>query len=143
MAFPIYLLVSRAIVQDGRTHPEKLSSPVRKWLTYMALVIAAGVFIGDLIAALTYLLRGELTSRFLAKAFVVLVLSGGVFWYYFGGLRKSEEAEVRGKWSLDARMAALSVVAVAVMVILGFWLERQKLSELYEPIGSVSRTCTC
>ena len=71
------------------------------------------------------------------------MLSGGVFWYYFGGLRKSEEAEVRGKWSLDARMAALSVVAVAVMVILGFWLERQKLSELYEPIGSVSRTCTC
>lgn len=121
VSFPIYLLVSRTVVSDGRTHPEKLSSPVRKWLTYMALVIAAGVFIGDLIAALTYLLRGEITSRFLAKAFVVLVLSGGVFWYYFGGLRKSEETEVRGKWSLDAWMAGLSAVAVAVMVILGFW----------------------
>src|ERR1700751_2668532 len=79
VAFPIFLLVSRSVVRDVRTHPEKLDSPVRKWLTYMALVIAAGVFIGDLITALTYLLRGELTSRFLAKAIVVLMLSGGVF----------------------------------------------------------------
>jgi hypothetical protein len=86
VSFPIYLLVSRTVVRDGRTHPEKLGSPVRKWLTYMALVVAAGVFIGDLIAALTYLLRGELTSRFIAKAVVVLALSGGVFFYYFGGL---------------------------------------------------------
>jgi hypothetical protein len=121
VSFPIYLLVSRAVVGDGRTHPEKLSSPVRRWLTYMALVIAAGVFICDLIAALTYLLRGEITSRFLAKAVVVVVLSGAVFSYYFGGLRKSEEAENRGKWSLDAWMAGLSATAVAVMIILGFW----------------------
>ena len=46
----------------------------------MALVIAACIFIGELIAALTYFLRGEITSRFLAKAFVVLVISGGVFY---------------------------------------------------------------
>jgi Domain of unknown function (DUF5671) len=63
VAFPIYLLGTRAIIRDGKANPEKLNSPVRKWLTYMALVIAAGVFIGDLIAALTYLLRGEITSR--------------------------------------------------------------------------------
>jgi hypothetical protein len=49
VAFPIYLLVSRVVLRDERAHPEKLSSPVRKWLTYMALVIAAGIFIGDLI----------------------------------------------------------------------------------------------
>ena len=121
VSFPIYLLVSRTLVRDGKAHAEKLSSPVRKWLTYMALVIAAGVFIGDLIAALTYLLRGELTSRFIAKAFVVLALSGGVFFYYFGGLKKSEEVEPSGKWGLDSWMAALSAVAVAAAVVLGFW----------------------
>jgi len=120
VAFPIYLLVSRAVLRDEDGHPEKLHSPVRKWLTYMALVIAACVFIGDLIAALTYFLRGEITSRFLAKALVVLVISGGTFFYYFGGLRQSERLEARGKWSRDRWMAGISAVAVAVMVILGF-----------------------
>lgn len=120
VAFPIYLLVSRTVVRDERNHPEKLDSSVRKWLTYMALVIAACVFIGDLITALTYLLRGEITSRFLAKAFVVLLISGGVFFYYFGGVRKSEEPAAGGGLARDAWMAAASAVIVAVMVISGF-----------------------
>jgi Domain of unknown function (DUF5671) len=120
VAFPIYLLVSRAILRDGRNHPEKLNSPVRKWLTYMALVIAAGVFIGDLIAALTYLLRGEITSRFMAKAAVVLVISGGVFFYYFFGLRKPEESDAPMGLSRDISMATLSAAAVLAMVFFGF-----------------------
>src|SRR5262249_20879594 len=49
ISFPIYLLISRIVVRDTSEHPDKLNSPVRKWLTYMALVIAAGIFIGDLI----------------------------------------------------------------------------------------------
>jgi hypothetical protein len=77
VAFPIYLLVSRTVVAEAAAHPEKLDSSIRKWLTYMALVVAACVFAGDLIAALTYLLRGELTSRFLAKSFVVFCTSVG------------------------------------------------------------------
>ncbi len=120
VAFPIYLLVSRVVLRDERAHPEKLNSPVRKWLTYMALVIAACVFIGDLIAALTYFLRGEITSRFLAKAFVVLVISGGVFFYYFVGLRRSEESGAHGELGRDVWMAAVSGLAVTVMLIFGF-----------------------
>jgi hypothetical protein len=98
--------------------PDKLESGIRKWLTYMALVIAASVFMGDLITALAYLLRGELTSRFLARSFVVLVLSSGVFWYYFGGLRKMETAACR--FSRDRFMAVASAVVVAIMIVLGF-----------------------
>jgi len=120
VAFPIYLLVSRAVLRDEAVHPEKLSSPVRKWLTYMALVIAACVFIGDLIAALTYFLRGEITSRFLAKALVVLVISGGVFFYYFGGLKRSEASESQTKTLRDRWMAGLSALVVTGMLILGF-----------------------
>jgi len=120
VAFPIYLLVTRTIIRDTRSHPQKLNSSVRKWLTYMALVIAAGVFIGDLVAALTYLLRGELTSRFLAKAFAVLAISGGVFFYYYFDQRKPEEVMVRSGLSRDVTMATLSALVVSLMVILGF-----------------------
>ena len=106
VAFPLYLLISRVVLREAAADPDKLESSIRKWLTYMALVVAASVFMGDLITALAYLLRGELTSRFLAKSFVVLGLSSGVFWYYFGGLRKIEIA--MGRFSRDRFMAAAS-----------------------------------
>lgn len=121
VAFPIYLLVSRSVLREFRAHPEKLNSPVRKWLTYIALVIAAGVFIGDLITALTYFLRGEITSRFLADALVVFVLSGGVFLYYFGGLRRSEDSAIESRRGFDTGMAAASTAVVAIMIAIGFW----------------------
>ena len=92
VAFPIYLLTMRVILREAGLHPEKLESPVRKWLTYIALLIAAGVVVGDLITFLTYFLRGELTGRFMAKTSMVLVLAGGVFWYYLGSLQKGAVA---------------------------------------------------
>ena len=118
VAFPLYLLVSRVVLREAAADSDKLESGIRKWLTYMALVIAASVFTGDLITALAYLLRGELTSRFLAKSFVVLVLSSGVFWYYFGGLRKIEIAA--GRFSRDRSMASASAVVVAIVIVLSF-----------------------
>lgn len=120
VAFPIFLLVSRSVLDEEALHPGKLGSPVRKWLTYMALVMAACIFIGDLIAALTYFLRGEITSRFLAKAFVVLVISGGVFYYYFGGLKRSESSEGHIETSRNKWMACMSVIAVASLLLFGF-----------------------
>lgn len=118
IAYPLYLLISRAILGEAAADPDKLDSGIRKWLTYMALVIAASVFMGDLITALAFLLRGELTSRFIAKSFVVLMLSGGVFYYYFGGLRKTEPSEQR--FSRDRLMGIASAAVVGVIVALGF-----------------------
>jgi hypothetical protein len=118
VAFPLYLLIQRAVVREAAAHPEKLDSGIRKWLTYLALVIAAGVFMGDLITVLASLLRGEVTSRFLAKSFVVLLLSGGVFFYYFGGLRKTDAAT--GSFNRDRLMALVSSAAVVLIIILGF-----------------------
>jgi uncharacterized protein DUF5671 len=118
VAFPLYLLVSRVILREATADPDKFDSSIRKWLTYMALVIAASVFMGDLITALAYLLRGELTSIFLAKSFVVLALSCGVFWYYFGGLRKIDAAASR--LSRDRIMAIASAAVVVIMIALGF-----------------------
>jgi len=89
VAFPVYLFVMFYIVRTVETHPEKRESAVRKWLTYTALLIAAGIVVCDLIGFLTYFLRGELTARFVSKVATVLVLAGGVFWYYMGSLHSA------------------------------------------------------
>jgi hypothetical protein len=89
VAFPIYLFVMIYIVRTVEAHPEKRDSPVRKWLTYIALLIAACIVVGDLITFLTFFLRGELTTRFVAKVATVLVIAGGVFWYYMGSMQRA------------------------------------------------------
>jgi hypothetical protein len=150
VAFPLYLLISRTVLREAAAHPEKLESSIRKWLTYMALVIAASVFMGDLITALAYLLRGELTSRFLAKSFVVLLLSGGVFSYYFGGLRKTDVASAINGPARDRLMAAIGAAAVVLLVILGFFqlgpprvqrdfrADAQRITQLYQLSSNIT-----
>lgn len=88
VAFPVYLLVMRYINRELGRHPEKLESSVRKWLTYIALLITATLVVGDLITFLTSVLRGELTANFSAKAAVVLTIAGGIFWYYLGAVQQ-------------------------------------------------------
>lgn len=91
VTFPLYLYVMKVILSETRQAPEKLESGVRKWLTYIARLIAAGVMIGDLVTFLTSYLRGEVTARFVAKVAVTLAISGGVFWYYLGPLHDARK----------------------------------------------------
>ncbi len=91
VAFPVFLFVMRFILRDGEHHPDKIESGVRKWLTYIALLITAGIVIGDLITFLAFFLRGELTARFVLKSLTVLVIAGSIFWYYLGFLKRGAE----------------------------------------------------
>ncbi|MBE9160606.1 hypothetical protein IQ265_27850 [Nodosilinea sp. LEGE 06152] len=88
VAYPVYLGLMRQINYDLAAHCEKHFSEVRKVLTYLTLLIATIIAIGAVIAFLTSFLRGELTLRFLLKVLVVLVLDGGVLWYYFDWIRR-------------------------------------------------------
>lgn len=88
VVFPIYLVLMRLLIKDLATHPDKYQSGVRKWLTYLALLITALIAIIDLVVFLTYLLQGELTFRFTCKVIIVLVISLGILWYYLNWLQR-------------------------------------------------------
>ena len=89
VAYPVYLWIMRHLNRELARHREKHFSSVRKWLTYLTLLIAALIGVGTLIAFLTSFLRGELTVRFLLKAAVVLLIDGGILRYYFRWLQRS------------------------------------------------------
>ena len=141
VAFPVYLLTSRVTGQAVARDPEKRNSGVRRWLTYLTLFNAACVLIGDFIAALLGLLKGELTARFVSKAAIVAAIAGWLFTHYLGGLRRDEEEAPRAaRASPLARAAGL---AAAVVALIGLWLggspavarkqllDRRRLSELH------------
>jgi hypothetical protein len=121
VAFPIFLLVMRTILREAQNHPERLQSPVRKWLTYIALLLTAAAMICDLIWFLNYFLTGELTSRFVLKALTVMIICGAIFAYYLGSLRwdrNTDVAHARSR-SLKFGIAAAAVVIVTFCMGIG------------------------
>jgi hypothetical protein len=116
VAFPVFVLVSRAIAQGLARRPESADSGVRAWLTYCALVVASIVLIGDCVWFLASFLQGDLTGRFVLKSCVVVLLAGGVFWYYLSTVR-AEAVDVR--W--NRAFGAAACVAVAAALVLGFF----------------------
>jgi hypothetical protein len=116
VAFPVFVWVSRAINRSVAEEPRNRNSGVRKWLTYIALVIAAGVLICDAVAVLAYLLQGEVTLRFIFKAIVVGVIAAGVFGYYLGevGPPRSDAGGRRKAFGIAA------ITGVVVGLLLGF-----------------------
>jgi hypothetical protein len=90
VAFPVFLFVARLLGRELARNPVKRLSAVRRWLTYITLFLAAGIVIGDLIAAVYNVLGGELTLRFALKVLVVGAIAGTVFAYYLVDLRHEE-----------------------------------------------------
>jgi hypothetical protein len=87
---PVFFVINRIIDNELARRPDLIESPIRLWLTYIALVIAATIVLIDGIWFLQALLRGELSVRFFLDSLVLLVLGGGVFAYYFAGLKPAQ-----------------------------------------------------
>lgn len=91
IAFPLFLWVARLLGREVRQDPTRRNSAVRRWLTYLTLLIAAGVIVGDSITLLYNLLSGELTLRFVLKVIVVAAITGSIFGYYLKSARLDSE----------------------------------------------------
>jgi hypothetical protein len=115
IAFPIYLWINYLLSREIAKRPETLDSGVRKWLTYIALVVTAGTLVGDGVWFLTTFLTGDITQRFLAKALMLFVIVGCVYWYYLATIRTDRPAG-----SYNRTFGSLAVAGVLLAVILGF-----------------------
>ena len=119
VAFPLYLFMMWRLAKAAAKDPERRQSKVGKWLTYITLVIAAGIIIGDLIAVLSGLLSGELTSRFLFKAICVLAIAGSIFGYYLWSLQREEKEKGGEKASVKPRPMTAKVFTGLVIGVIG------------------------
>lgn len=94
IATPVFLYTARVIGREVARSPLKRTSPVRRWLTYLTLAIAAGFLIGDGTNLVFRLLSGEAATRFLLKALVIAGIAGTAFVYYLRDLRRDEQEAV-------------------------------------------------
>jgi len=87
---PVFLRTAWTNSRAVAASPVKRASPVRRWLTYLTLAIAAGVLIGDATSLLYSFLGGEATPRFLLKSATIGVIAAAAFIYYLSDLRRDE-----------------------------------------------------
>jgi hypothetical protein len=90
VAFPLFIFLSRSVGREIEQNPAMRLSGVRRWLTYIALFIASTILMGDLISLIFNFLEGDLSTRFVLKSFVVAMIAGGIFGYYFLSLNREE-----------------------------------------------------
>ncbi|MFQ5538713.1 MAG: DUF5671 domain-containing protein [Gemmatimonadota bacterium] len=130
---PVYLFLARS---NGRTlerEPIRRAAPVRSWLAYLTLAVAAAILIGDGTALIYNFLKGEMTIRFLLKALIIAGIVGTAFFYYLWDLRQAEKILARapsgdgedaarrppGRTVLAVATAAVTVSVIAGIVLVG------------------------
>lgn len=99
-------LIRKSIVAE----PGKAQIWVRRWALVLTLFIAAATITIDLITLINTFLGGEITTRFLLKVVVVLLVAGGIFLHFL--------ADLKGYWLSNMKKATLVAVSVLVLALL-------------------------
>ncbi len=106
---PVFIFSTRYLYVQYKKNKLNPHSGIRKWLTYLILLISALNIIGSLVAVVYNFLGGDYTISFILKALTVLIIASAIFSYYWYILAKKEYSQP----DLISRSAAI-VVAVVV-----------------------------
>lgn len=107
---PIYFGLSRLIRRDEALDPTRKELWIRRWGIILTLFVSGVAIAADVITLLTTFLNGEeLTTAFLLKALVLLLVAGAVFMHF--------SVELRGYWDLYPSRRRSIGIAVAVLLV--------------------------
>jgi hypothetical protein len=90
VATPMFLWLTVRERAKLAADPALYRSAIRRWMTYITLLLSAAVLLGDLMATIYAFLNGDFTLQFLLKAAVVGIVAGFIFVFYLGDSRKGD-----------------------------------------------------
>ncbi|MCX6788096.1 MAG: DUF5671 domain-containing protein [Candidatus Kaiserbacteria bacterium] len=111
---PAYLVIMRFIRKDAVLDPSRNEIWVRRWALILTLFVAGVAMAIDLITLLTTFLSGEeLTTAFLLKVFIILLVAAGVFMHFI--------ADLKGYWNaFPSRKRTVSIAfAILMLAVVG------------------------
>jgi len=111
---PIFLAISGVLHRQYKNNRLEKGA-IYRWLTYFMLLISALVIAGDLIKLVDNLLSGDYKIDTILKILTVLVISVGIFLYYWYDLKR-EDYQRR---SALAQVAFYGVIVVTLASIVG------------------------
>jgi len=107
--FPTYLILTRRVNVLRRLESNSTYLGLTKWLMYLSLLVGGGVILGDLVAIILAFLEGDLTTRFILKALILMVVVGSAFFYYL--------QDARGYWLTHENNSKLFALAMSIVVV--------------------------
>jgi len=82
VAWPVWAVTSLNLAREAERDSGARRAAIRRWMTWVALFLAAATLVGDAIAVVAGFLGGDITLRFLAKAITVALIAGAIFLAY-------------------------------------------------------------
>lgn len=108
--FPLFIWLSRIYRKAVAQNSELQDSKLRKWLLYFTLFLAGLAIAIDIIVLINTFLSGEnFALPFILKVLAVLLVAGGVFYFYL--------KDIKGAWDANPKGAKTSAVIVSVVVL--------------------------
>jgi hypothetical protein len=95
--FPVFLILMRLIRADIARNPEKKGLWVRRWALVLTLFVSSAAMVIDLITLINTYLGGELSTHFILKVAVVLLVGAGIFMHFL--------ADIWGYWDANPSYA--------------------------------------
>lgn len=109
VAMPTALLLFRLIRTSLEAEPEKATLWIRKWGLMLTLFIASVVALVDLVTLINTFLGGEISTRFILKVAVVLLVAVGVFLHFL--------ADLKGYWLKNNQKSLYVGIGAGVVVL--------------------------
>lgn len=109
--FPVFLVISYFWKKFSEGGMGSIDEIIRKWVIYIILFLSSVVAVVDLVTLVKYFISGEITSRFILKVLITLVVALSVGVYYI--------CELKGrKKLLGFPVGIWSVVKSSLLVLL-------------------------
>ena len=113
---PAALILMSLIRKDIRADSSKKDLWIRRWAIVLTLFIAGLTVVGDLITHVNYFLGGDVTTRFILKVAVILLVASATFMHFI--------ADYWGYWNqfpMRARYVQIAAgIAVVLSIVSGF-----------------------
>lgn len=111
---PIFLLIIGTLHKNYKREILNPQSIVYRWLTYLILLVTALNIIARLIQLVFKLLDGDYALAGILKIFVVLLIAGGIFGYYWYDLKRIDYSK-RSQISLIFFILTIIIIAVSII----------------------------
>jgi hypothetical protein len=114
IVFPIFLILERYWTKVSRGALSEWNATLRKWAIYIILFLASITIIADLVTLVNYFVAGEITTRFMLKVTLTLLVAGMTGWYY---IRKLQMKRGWQWFGIGATVLVLAMIIWSFSVI--------------------------
>ncbi|MBP6904882.1 MAG: hypothetical protein KBB91_02405 [Candidatus Pacebacteria bacterium] len=116
--FPIYLILEHFWSKQSRGADLSMWNAIlRKWAIYLVLFLASITIITDLVILVQYFVSGEITTRFVLKVALTLLVAGKVGYYYIRVLRGTVSQLWRNLYAIGSSILVIVAIIWSFSVI--------------------------